>query len=118
MRKAHLLVTLALVCCTTYTMACTNFFIHERSNERRVDNGHLFCRLPRFIRRIVSRPAQDWPAGSMLDVYEWDTGKFMGKIPQVAHTYNVVGNMNEHQLAIPKLLSGDVKNWNPKRELL
>jgi hypothetical protein len=54
-------------------------------------------------------PAQDWPAGSMLDVYEWDTGKFMGKIPQVAHTYNVVGNMNEHQLAIAETTFGGRK---------
>lgn len=45
-------------------------------------------------------PAADWTPGTMLDVYEWDTSKFLGKIKQVAHTYNVVGNMNEHQLAI------------------
>ena len=45
----------------------------------------------------------------MLDVYEWDTGKFMGKIPQVAHTYNVVGNMNEHQLAISETTFGGRK---------
>ena len=25
--------------------------------------------------------------GSMLDIYEWDTGKYLGKIPQVAQTY-------------------------------
>jgi len=45
----------------------------------------------------------------MLDVYEWDTGKYMGKIPQVAHTYNVVGNMNEHQLAISETTYGGRK---------
>lgn len=45
----------------------------------------------------------------MLDVYEWDTGKFMGKIPQVAHTYNVIGNMNEHQLAISETTFGGRK---------
>jgi len=45
-------------------------------------------------------PARDYPQGSLFDVYEWDTHKYMGKISQVAHTYSVVGNMNEHQLAI------------------
>ena len=45
-------------------------------------------------------PSADYPAGSLLDVYEWDTNKFLGKIPQVSHTYSVVGNMNEHQVAI------------------
>ena len=51
-------------------------------------------------------PARDWPAGSMLDVTEWDTGKPLGKIPQVNHTYNVVGNMNEFQLAIGETTFG------------
>lgn len=45
-------------------------------------------------------PARDYPAGAMLDVYEWDTNRFLGKIKQVPHTYSVIGNMNEHQLAI------------------
>lgn len=51
-------------------------------------------------------PAADWPEGTMLDIYEWDTGKFLGQIPQVSHTYNVVGNMNEHQLAISETTFG------------
>ena len=33
MRKAHLLVTLALVCCTTYTMACTNFLFTKGATK-------------------------------------------------------------------------------------
>jgi len=51
-------------------------------------------------------PARDYPAGTMLDVYEWDTGKYLGKIPQVSHTYSVVGNMNEHQVAIGETTYG------------
>jgi dipeptidase len=42
----------------------------------------------------------------MLNIYEWDTGKFLGKIAQVPATYNVVGNMNEHQLAIGETTYG------------
>jgi dipeptidase len=49
---------------------------------------------------LYFRPAADYPAGAFVDVYEWDTGEFLGKIPQVRHTWSVVGNMNEHQLAI------------------
>lgn len=45
-------------------------------------------------------PAATWTAGAMLDVTEWDTGLYSGKITQVGHTYNVVGNMNEKQVAI------------------
>ena len=51
-------------------------------------------------------PAATWPKGSTLDVVEWDTGKPLGTIAQVEHTYNVVGNMNEHQLAITESTFG------------
>ena len=51
-------------------------------------------------------PAKNYPAGTMLDVYEWDTGKFLGQIPQASHTYSVVGNMNEHQLSIAETTYG------------
>jgi dipeptidase len=49
---------------------------------------------------LYHRPAAVYPAGTMLDVYDWDTGRFLGKIPQARQTYNVTGNMNEHQLCI------------------
>ena len=42
----------------------------------------------------------------MLEVKEWDTGKPLGKIAQVEKTYSVVGNMNEHQVAITESTFG------------
>lgn len=51
-------------------------------------------------------PAQKYKAGEKLKVYEWDTGKYLGEIDQVSETYNVVGNMNEHQLAIAETTFG------------
>lgn len=36
----------------------------------------------------------------MLDIHDWETGKYLGKIKQVQKTYSVVGNMNEHQVSI------------------
>lgn len=45
-------------------------------------------------------PAKQYRPGELLKVYEWDTGKYLGDIPQAIQTYNVIGNMNEHQLAI------------------
>jgi len=45
-------------------------------------------------------PAADHLPGEMRDVHDWDSGKYLGRIEQVAHTYTVVGNMNEHQLCI------------------
>jgi dipeptidase len=36
----------------------------------------------------------------MRRIVEWDTQRLLGEIPEVAHTYRVVGNMNEHQVTI------------------
>ncbi|MBS7154993.1 MAG: C69 family dipeptidase [Sanguibacteroides justesenii] len=109
MKKVHLLVTLALVCCTMYTMACTNFLFTKGATKDGSTMVTYSADSHVLYGELYHWPAQDWPAGSMLDVYEWDTGKFMGKIPQVAHTYNVVGNMNEHQLAIAETTFGGRK---------
>ncbi|MFZ2493200.1 MAG: C69 family dipeptidase [Thermoanaerobaculia bacterium] len=54
-------------------------------------------------------PARHHAPGAMRDIVEWDTGKFLGRIPQPAQTYSVVGNMNEHQLAIGETTYGGRK---------
>jgi dipeptidase len=56
-------------------------------------------------------PAAKWAPGTMLDVKEWDTGKPLGQIPQVAETYSVIGNMNEYQVAITE------STWGGRAEL-
>ncbi|RIH67036.1 dipeptidase [Mariniphaga sediminis] len=58
---------------------------------------------------LYYQPAQDHPEGSMRDIYEWDTGKYLGQISQPRHTYSVVGNMNEFQLAIGETTFGGRK---------
>ncbi len=42
----------------------------------------------------------------MVKIYEWDTGKYLGEIPQARQTYNVIGNMNEYQVAIGETTFG------------
>jgi len=63
-------------------------------------------------------PAADYPDGAMLDVVEWDTGKYMGKIPQVKHTYQVTGNMNENQVAIGETTYGGRKELATQKDAL
>ena len=41
----------------------------------------------------------------MLKIYEWDSGKYLGVIPS-NENFNVVGNINEHQLAIAETTFG------------
>ena len=49
---------------------------------------------------LYHHPAATHEAGAMRQVYDWDSGKYLGEIPEVAQTYSVIGNMNEHQLTI------------------
>eukprot|EP00602_Paraphysomonas_sp_CaronLab_P009703 CAMPEP_0185024584 /NCGR_PEP_ID=MMETSP1103-20130426/7709_1 /TAXON_ID=36769 /ORGANISM="Paraphysomonas bandaiensis, Strain Caron Lab Isolate" /LENGTH=580 /DNA_ID=CAMNT_0027557599 /DNA_START=14 /DNA_END=1756 /DNA_ORIENTATION=+ len=53
-------------------------------------------------------PAADHPKNSMRDIYDWDTGVYLGQIEEVEHTYNVVGNMNEFGLSIGETTYGGV----------
>ena len=55
---------------------------------------------------LYYRPAADYAAGTWMDIYEWDTGKRLGRILQASHTYSVIGNMNEHQVAIGETTYG------------
>ena len=47
-----------------------------------------------------------WKDGDVRKINEWDTGKYLGEIPQVPVTYQRVGNMNEHQLIIAETTYG------------
>ena len=51
-------------------------------------------------------PAADHPAGSMHALYHYESGNYLGEIPEVAHTYGIVGLMNEHQLSIHETTYG------------
>jgi dipeptidase len=81
-------------------MSCTNYLVTKGASV----NGSTMITYAADSHTLYGElyywAAKDYPAGAMLDVIEWDTGKLLGKIPQAAHTYAVVGNMNEHQLSI------------------
>lgn len=86
--------------------ACTNFIITRGASK----DGSVMITYSADSHVLYGElyywPARTWPAGSMVDVYEWDSGKFMGKIPQAAITYSVVGNINQHQLSIGETTYG------------
>jgi len=107
--KRRLTISLALI----FTLwagfecvACTNFLVTKGASKDgsvmitySADSHTLYGELYHWS-------AATWPNGSMLDVYEWDTGKYLGKIPQAHITYNVIGNMNEHQVALGETTYG------------
>ena len=86
--------------------ACTNFLVGKGATldgstliSYNADSYFLFGALYHY-------PAATYPEGSKLDVHDWDSGKFLGKIKQVEKTYSVIGNINEHQVSIGETTFG------------
>ena len=98
--------TTALLLVINSGFACTNFLVGKAATldgstliSYNADSYFLFGCLYHY-------PATTYPAGTMLDVHDWDSGKLLGKIKQVEKTYSVVGNMNEHQVSIGETTFG------------
>lgn len=104
-----LLASAALLAAPAY--ACTNFLVSKGASADgatmityAADSHELYGELYRF-------PAAKHPPGTKREIIEWDTGKRLGEIDEAAQTYSVVGNMNEHQVAIGET------TWGGRKEL-
>ena len=107
------LTLLTIMCIVSFmkpAQACTNFLITPGASadgssmiSYAADSHVLYGELYHY-------PAADYPEGTMRHIYDWDSGRYLGQIPEVAHTYNVVGNMNEWQLAIAETTYGGLPN--------
>lgn len=109
--KALAAVALLAAAVTADSSACTNLIAGKGATtdgsvmmSYSADSHNLFG----FLHHS---PAARHPKGAMRKITDWDTGKPLGEIPQVPETYNVVGNMNEHQLAIGE------STWGGREEL-
>ncbi|MFA8299946.1 MAG: dipeptidase [Hyphomicrobiales bacterium] len=92
-----------------HSKACTNFLVTKGASTDGSSIVSYAADAHVIYGELYHWPAADYKAGEMLPVYEWDTGKYLGEIDQVAHTYNVIGNMNEHQLVIGETTYGGRK---------
>jgi dipeptidase len=86
--------------------ACTNFLITKGASTDGSTMVSYAADSHVLYGELYYWPAATWEEGSMIDIYEWDTGKYLGKIKQARQTYNVVGNMNEFQVAIGETTYG------------
>ncbi len=91
---------------TYNTYACTNFLITKGASRDGSCMITYSADSPSLYGELYHWPAKIWSNGTLLDVVEWDSGKFLGRIPQIGKTYNVVGNMNQYQLAITETTFG------------
>ena len=90
----------------TESQACTNVLVTKGAS---VDGSAMISYAAdshQLYGELYYAPAGVWNSGDIRKIYEWDTGKYLGDIPQVARTYQRVGNMNEHQLIIAETTYG------------
>ena len=88
--------------------SCTNFLVTRGASATGSTMISYSADSHQLYGELYYWPATDNPVGTMMDVYEWDTHRLMGKIRQIAHTYSVIGNMNEHQVAIGETTYGGI----------
>lgn len=86
--------------------ACTNLIVTPGASadgsavfSYTADSGSLYGTLGHY-------PAGKHEAGSKRKIYNWDTGVYLGEIDEAPETYNVIGNINEHSLAIGETTFG------------
>ena len=106
MNKKLILCAAFLVAAVANAFACTNLIVGKNASadgstivSYSADSYGLFGELYHY-------PAATYKKGTLLDVYEWDTSKYLGKIEQARQTYNVIGNMNEFQVTIGETTFG------------
>ncbi len=100
-----LLATLAVASWST-AMACTSFILTKGATTDGSFMVTYAADSHALYGALYHSPAAKHKAGTMLPVYEWDTGLYLGDIPQVAETYSTTGNMNEHSLIITESTYG------------
>lgn len=106
MRKTVFLTSVALLAGMLDSPACTNLIVTKGASADGSNMVTYAADSHQLYGALKHLPAADYPVGTMMSVYDWDSGKYMGEIPQATHTYNVIGNMNEHQLVIGETTYG------------
>ena len=102
---------LLLVAMGAEALACTNLIVSKGATT----DGSTFITYAAdsHVRYGQLRycAAADHQSGEMLRLYNYGSLKFQIEIPQPAHTYQVVGFINEHQLAMGET------TWGGRKEL-
>lgn len=91
---------------TAAASACTNFIVGKNASV----DGSVICTYNAddygmFI-GLCHYPAMKHAKGEMRQIYDWDTKKYHGQIPEAPETYNVIGNINEYQVTIGETTYG------------
>ena len=91
---------------STDSRACTNVLVTKGASTDGSNMISYAADSHQLFGELYYQRAATWGKDAMRKINEWDTGKYLGLIPQVRHTYQRVGNMNEHQLIIAETTYG------------
>lgn len=111
--KIKRILTAAALCLsgTAASLACTSLIATPGATEKGSSMVTYAADSHTLYGALYHQPAADHQPGSMRQVVEWDTGRLLGEIPEAAHTYETIGNMNEHGLTIAE------STWGGREEL-
>ncbi len=103
--KRHCFIA-AFLLAATAASACTNFIVGKKASV----DGSVICSYNAddyglFI-GLCHYPAGKHAKGEMREVVDWDSHRYIGKIPEAPETYNVIGNINEFQVSIGETTYG------------
>jgi dipeptidase len=112
-RPATRLLTLSLAALLAAAPAspCTNILVSRGASTDGSTMVTYAADSHTLYGELYLTPAGRHAPGALRDIVEWDTGKFLGRIPQAPVTYQTLGNMNEHQVAIAET------TWGGRKEL-
>ena len=101
----RLLLTFVLLAGTATAFACTNFIVTKGAST----DGSVMVTYAADSHQLYGalyKHNGGKQKSKLLKINEWDTGRYLGEIDQIAETYSTVGNMNEHSLIITETTYG------------
>ncbi len=103
---ASALMAVAMMGCVSEAEACSNFIVGKKASV----DGSVMCSYSAddygMFQYLCHYPAAKHAKGEMRKIYDWDTNKYHGEIPEAAETYSVIGNINEWQVTIGETTYG------------
>lgn len=103
--KRHILMA-AFLLAATLAPACTNFIVGKKASA----DGSIICTYNAdsygSFDGLCHYPAGKHAKGTMRDIVDWESKKFIGRIAEAPETYNVIGNINEYQVTIGETTYG------------
>ena len=103
---ASALMAVAMLGSVSEAEACSNFIVGKKASV----DGSVMCSYSAddygMFQNLCHYPAAKHAKGEMRKIFDWDSNKYYGEIPEVAETYNVIGNINEWQVTIGETTYG------------